>query len=185
MNVGSMADLFYADLAAQGVLIAGAVWCIAMPGRRIYPMQTKGVWFYAMWLLFWLIFAANGAIVVLDWNSGPWSSGLRLFVALPVALLGCAFVTWGIATLGVRNTSGLRDGFVARGPYLISRNPQYVGDILLFAGIAIAANSELALITHVLTSLLFVLAPLAEELWLEGEYGEDYCAYRREVPRFL
>lgn len=177
--------LFYADIFAHAVLIAGTVWCIAVPARRIYPMQTKGPWFYLMWALFWFVFVANGAIAVLDWNSGPWSSELRLFVAVPIFALGSAFVTWGIATLGTRNTSGVRDGFVARGPYLISRNPQYAGDILLFSGIAIAANSELVLITHLLTSLMFVLAPLAEEPWLEGEYGENYFAYRREVSRFL
>lgn len=177
--------LVYANLLAQGVLLAGAVWCIAFPSRRIYPMSKKGAWFYAMWLLFYFVFGSNFAFVVLDWNSGVWTSELRFFVGVPLIALGGAFVVWGIATLGTKNTSGLRDGFVARGPYRISRNPQYVGDIALFIGITVVANSQLVLVTHFLTSLLFVLAPLAEEPWLEAEYGEEYIAYRRAVPRFL
>lgn len=185
MSVAWTAYIFYADVFAHGALIIGVLWCIVLPEHRIYPMRTKGPWFYVMWLLFYFVFAANGALVILDWNSGPWSSWLRMFVAVPVFALGSAFVTWGIMTLGARNTSGVRDGFIARGPYLISRNPQYVGDIVLFSAIAIAANSELVLISHILTSLVFVLAPLAEEPWLESEYGDDYIGYRREVPRFL
>ena len=102
-----------------------------------------------------------------------------------MCVLGVGFLLWGIGTLGVQATSGLRDRFVARGPYLLSRNPQYVGDFLIFAGVTVLANSEVVLVTHVLTSLVFVLAPLAEEPWLEGEYGEAYAEYRREVPRFL
>ena len=62
-------------------------------------------------------------------------------------------LVWGIATLGVKNSSALRDGFIARGPYRISRNPQYVGDFFIFSGVIIVANSELVLVSHLLTSL--------------------------------
>jgi protein-S-isoprenylcysteine O-methyltransferase Ste14 len=85
----------------------------------------------------------------------------------------------------MKNTSGLRDGFVARGPYLFTRNPQYLGDILMFTGVSIAANSEIVLVTHAFTSLVFLLAPMAEEPWLKEQYGETYTSYRRDVPRFL
>jgi protein-S-isoprenylcysteine O-methyltransferase Ste14 len=73
--------------------------------------------------------------------TGPWSNGLRFWLALPVAFLGAALVTWGMVTLGARRTSGLADALVARGPYPVTRNPQYVGDFLLFLGITIFANS--------------------------------------------
>ena len=174
-----------ANLTSNAILLVGALWSVALPSRRIYPLERKGPAYYLMWILFTVVFASNGALAVLDWNTGPWTSNLRFALALPVAGLGAAFVTWGIATLGVKNTSALRDRFVAAGPYLISRNPQYVGDFLLFVGISIAANSPAAWVTHLLASLVLLLAPFAEEPWLEEQYGSDYREYRQRVPRYL
>jgi protein-S-isoprenylcysteine O-methyltransferase Ste14 len=185
VNAGWAQLLLYANLLSQVALFVGAVWCIAFPARRIYPMTSPNAWYYLMWGLFGLVFGSNLAFVFLDWNSGVWTSGLRFWLALPVAFLGGALVTWGIATLGVRRTSGLAEALVARGPYLITRNPQYVGDFFLFVGIAMLANSGVVAVTHVLTGLVLLLAPFAEEPWLEQQYGEGYLAYRRAVPRYL
>lgn len=177
--------LFYCNVACQLLLLFGAVWCVVLPEKRIYPMTSKGPVYYFMWLMFCFVFASNFALVILDWNTGLWPSPLRLVLGLPIVALGAGFVTWGIATLGVKNTSALADGLVSSGPYTISRNPQYVGDCTLFIGIAIIANSELVLITHLLASLVFIVAPLAEESWLEEIYGNPYLEYRMCVPRFL
>ena len=148
-------------------------------------MARRNGWYALMWVLFTFIFFSNPVFVVLDWNSGVWQSGLRFWLAVPVAFLGAALVSWGLATLGTKKTSGLPDELVARGPYLITRNPQYVGDFLLFVGVAIFANSGVVAVTHLLTALLLLLAPFAEEPWLEEQYGEAYVAYRRTVPRYL
>ena len=185
MNIGWIVPLFYANVFANGALLLGTIWSTAAPERRVYPMRAKGASYYSMWLLFDFVCLSNAALVVLDWNTGPLSPELRFLIGGPSLVLGAAVLIWGIATLGITNTSGVRDGFIARGPYLISRNPQYIGDVFFFAGIVIVANSEVVLITHVLTSLILLLAPLAEEPWLEDEYGDEYIRYRRSVPRFL
>jgi protein-S-isoprenylcysteine O-methyltransferase Ste14 len=177
--------LLYANLASLGALLAGELWCIAFPSRRIYPMTSRTAWYYAMWILFGIAFFSNPLFVFLDWNTGSWQSGLRFWLALPVALLGALLVSWGIATLGAKRTSGLPDGLVSSGPYLITRNPQYVGDFFLFVGVALFANSEVVTVTHLLTALVLLLAPIAEEPWLEEQYGEPYLAYRKTVPRYL
>jgi len=52
----------------------------------------------------------------------------------------------------------------------------------MFTGVVIAANSQRVLVTHALTSLVLFLAPLAEEPWLEAEYGDAYREYRKAVP---
>jgi protein-S-isoprenylcysteine O-methyltransferase Ste14 len=185
MTAGWARLLLLANLLAQIALLAGALWCIAFPSRRIYPMTGPNGWYYLMWTLFGFIFVSNLAFVVLDWNTGLWPSGLRFWLALPVAFLGAALVTWGMVTLGAKKTSGLADDLVARGPYLVTRNPQYVGDFLLFLGIALFANSEVVAVTHLLTALVLLVAPLAEEPWLEEQYGEAYVEYRRTAPRYL
>lgn len=177
--------LLYNNLLAHVALLSGAVWSIALPGRRIYPMARPDGWYYAMWALFGFIFLSNPVFVVLDWNAGLWHSPLRIWLAIPLVLLGGALVAWGIITLGVKRTSGLPQGLVAEGPYLLTRNPQYVGDLLLFVGVATLANSGVVAVTHLLTALVLLLAPFAEEPWLEQEYGEAYVAYRLRVPRYL
>lgn len=177
--------LLHANILAQAALFAGAVWCIALPDRRVYPMARRDAWFYAMWVLFGFVFFSNPVFIVLDWNSGPLASPLRYWLAGALAFLGTALVLWGIATLGAHRTSGLPEGLVAEGPYLLTRNPQYVGDFLLFLGVAVFANSGVVAVTHLLTALVLLLAPLAEEPWLESEYGEAYTSYRTRVPRYL
>ncbi len=173
------------NLLAHAALLLGAVWCIAFPERRIYPMQSRNGWFFGMWALFVFVFLSNPALAVVHWNTGPWADSLRFWLAVPLLLIGIGLTTWGWITLGSKNTSGLRDGFVARGPYAITRNPQYLGDFFIFTGFAIAANSGVAWVTHMLTALVFLLAPAVEEPWLERQYGEDYLRYRRSVSRFL
>ena len=177
--------LLYSNLLAHAALLVGVVWCIAFPARRVYPMAERDAWYFATWTLFGFVFFSNPVLVVLDWSSGLWPGALRYWLAAPLVLVGGGLVSWGIHTLGTRRTSGLPEALVAQGPYLLTRNPQYVGDALLLIGVSIAANSEIVLVTHLLTALVLLLAPFAEEPWLEGQYGDAYVRYRGGVPRYL
>ena len=100
-------------------------------------------------------------------------------------MLGGLLASSGMVTVGWRNTSGLKGGFISAGPYRFTRNPQYLGDIVFFVGVGVIANSAYLWIAHLLLALVFVVAPLTEEPWLEEQYGEAYREYRRRVPRFL
>lgn len=177
--------LLGANLVAHVVLLTGVLWCIAFPARRIYPMTTPDGWYYGMWLLFGCIFVSNPVFVFLDWNAGFWTSPLRFWLAGPLIVLGGGLVAWGMVTLGSKRTSGLAEGLIAEGPYLLTRNPQYVGDFLLFVGVAVLSNSAVVAVTHLLTALVLLVAPFAEEPWLEEQYGDAYAGYRNLVPRYL
>ena len=98
---------------------------------------------------------------------------------------GGLIVVWGIITLGRKNTFGLKDGFVLAGPYRFTRNPQYLGSVMIFVGVSLIANSLFLWIAHALLSFVYVLAPIAEESWLEQQYGQAYHEYRRDIPRFF
>ena len=172
MNAAWAQLLLYTNLLAQAALFVGALWCIAVPARRIYPMARRDGWYVALWVL-------------LDWNTGLWPGAMRFWLAAPFILAGGGLVSWGLVTLGSRRTSGLPQGLVAEGPYLLTRNPQYVGDLFLFVGVVVFANSAVVAVTHLLTAFVLLLAPFAEEPWLERQYGEPYRAYRRSVPRYL
>jgi protein-S-isoprenylcysteine O-methyltransferase Ste14 len=178
--------LFAADVFVLMILLIGATWSVAVPSTRIWPPPGRASWQYRLtWLGFILTFTFNAALLVLDWNSWLFQSNLRFIIGIPVALLGGLLVVWGMATLGARNTSGLADGFVAAGPYRFTRNPQYLGDMVLFVGLSIVANSLHLWIAHILLILVFLVTPLAEESWLEDQYGDVYLKYKRGTSRFL
>ena len=174
------------DVVVLLIMLTGIAWSVAIPDRRIWPPPHRLSWQYSLsWACFLVVCAISAALLFLDWNSWMFQSDLRFIIGVPVTLFGGFLGAWGVVTLGVTNSSGLRAGFVVSGPYRFTRNPQYLGDIILVVGVGVIANSLLLWIAHALLILVFVMAPLAEERWLEGQYGRVYHEYRRDVPRFL
>ncbi|MGB2964037.1 MAG: PEMT/PEM2 methyltransferase family protein [Anaerolineales bacterium] len=112
-------------------------------------------------------------------------SPLRFILGIPLILIGSMLLLWGIRTLGTINTSGVGDGFIQDGPYRFTRNPQYLGDMMLFIGLSIMANSGYLWVTHILLILIFLITTLAEECWLVEQYGETYLEYLGKTSRFL
>ena len=77
MDTNWAQSVLLTNLLAHMVLIAGALWCIAFPAHRVYPLSGKNFWYYSMWTLFNFIFLSNAAFILLDWSTGPWTSSLR------------------------------------------------------------------------------------------------------------
>ena len=178
--------IFVLDVTINYILLAGAAWSIVKPQTRIWPPPKKGSWQHVVtWILFCLAFSAMGILVVVDWNTWVLPNEIRYFIGLPSIAFGTFLVSWGIAALGVANTSGLRDRFVMAGPYRHTRNPQYLGDIILFVGISLLSNSLFVIVGHLLIIGVFLLTPLCEEVWLEEQYGDNYLQYKSQTPRFL
>ena len=185
---GLIRFLFIIDLVVIFLMLAGIVWSVVRPDRRIriWPPPGPRSWQYVLtWTGFFAAVGLNACLLLLDWNSWVFTGDLRFLLGIPLALLGGLLAIWGAVTIGWKNSSGERDGFFASGPYRFTRNPQYLGDNVLFLGLSIIANSQLLWITHALLALVFIIAPLSEEVWLKEQYGEEYERYRREMPRFL
>lgn len=178
--------IFVIDLIVHYILLFGIVWSVAFPKKRVWPPPKKWSWQYIVtWVGFYAAFILNGLLVVLDWNSWVLENNIRFFVGIPLVITGVLFFLWAFTTLGAENTSGVKSAFVRSGPYRHTRNPQYVGDIFLFAGVILISNSVYLLILNSLLSLVFLITPMAEEVWLEDQYGGKYLEYKQEVPRFL
>lgn len=178
--------LFVADMAVHYILLSAMVWSVAFPKRRIWPPPKKQSWQYIIiWTLFYLGLVLNVSLLVLDWNNWIISKPVRFFVGIPIIVIGSLLVSWGFLTLGTKNTSRIKVEFVITGPYQFTRNPQYLGDVILFVGITILSNSLYLAIVHVLGAIVFLITPLAEEVWLEKQYGEQYIQYKNATPRFL
>ena len=179
------------DLIFSAALVSGyfylllIIWSILRPQQRIWPAGKASWQLFFYWAVFYLLVGLTIALIMGDWNSWFLPASVRWGLGLPLALLGLGLVGWGIYALGLENTHGVRDGFITRGPYRFTRNPQYVGDIVMILGLILVANSPLATVACFLIILGFLLMPWAEEIWLEEEYGDEYLQYKISTPRFL
>ena len=124
--------------------------------------------------------------------------GANLFDhALVAAALGFATAALGeivrASTIGLQYiVRGGRDrrvyaqDLVTGGLYSHTRNPMYVGNMLILAGLAIASNSWTTVAVAIpLYALVCAAIVAAEERYLRSRFGADFEAYCRDVPRWL
>ena len=75
---------------------------------------------------------------------------------------------------------------VTSGLYRWSRNPMYVGVLLVVSGWALGFRSgALALYAAALVVAFHLRVVLGEEPWLARTHGDAWEAYRRRVPRWI
>jgi len=180
------AIIFFITLAAEALTTIAVVVSIASPSRRIWPPSQPRSWGqYYMLILFNV--SALGVILlgILDWGNFIIPLWARIVVGLPLWLAGNILAVWAIAALGIAPTSGNEGTLICRGPYRLSRNPQYVGFMIGLLGWALISNSALTLTVSIAAIVPLLLVPFAEEPWLLALHGSEYEAYKRTVPRFI
>ena len=75
---------------------------------------------------------------------------------------------------------------VQTGVFSISRNPLYLGSVIVFLGIALTFNILWALVTLLFSIIICVyVLILPEEQYLAGKFGEEYKAYIASVHRWI
>nr|WP_294510518.1 isoprenylcysteine carboxylmethyltransferase family protein [uncultured Rhodopila sp.] len=75
---------------------------------------------------------------------------------------------------------------VTTGPFVLSRNPIYLGNTILIAGAGLAfGNPWLVLMAVAIIRLVSVLAVRREEAHLAARFGEAWAAYAKRTPRWL
>src|SRR5580693_769844 len=113
-------------------------------------------------------------VLVFAWFSEP--TPFSLEIGLPLAVLGLALRAWAAGCLA-------KDRELATGgPYAYSRNPLYLGTLLVAAGLSIAARSP-GLAALFMAVFVFVYLPVIQN---ESEHlhhlFRDYAAYAAAVP---
>ena len=99
--------------------------------------------------------------------------------------MGFGFAVRLTLHMGWRNAFGEKRGLVTDGFFSKSRNPVYVATWVGLAGWALIANSFLVSMLLGFWAVLYLLAPIFEEPWLEQMYGAEFRAYKQQVRRFL
>lgn len=115
--------------------------------------------------------------------AGRWIGG-----AFILAWLGLAASALGVfrGAGTTANPTGEVTAFVIGGPYRYTRNPMYLGLILLQIGVAfVLGNGWILLLTVAAFIVLDRLVIAGEERYLAAKYGAAYDDYRRKVRRWL
>ena len=116
-------------------------------------------------------------VVVFAWFSRP--TALSLEIGVPISLLGLALRAWAAGCLAKNQQ------LATAGPYAYSRNPLYLGTLVVAAGLSIAARSA-SLGALFAAVFVFVYLPVIQN---ESEHlhhlFRDYAAYSAHVPLLL
>lgn len=122
---------------------------------------------------------------LVHWVAAPWNYvgivliGLGLLLTIRSVIL---FRRSGTQTHpGVKATQ-----LVHEGPYRYTRNPMYLGLIIILVGVAVLLGSvSPLLVIPLMIWILHVKFILREEKWMENWFGEPYLDYKKKTRRWL
>jgi protein-S-isoprenylcysteine O-methyltransferase Ste14 len=104
-----------------------------------------------------------------------------LYIGLVIYLFGVAFMI-----IAVRNfASTPRDKVITKGLYSVTRNPEYIGLLLMQIGLGTACISWLYLLLTVMLLILLNANLSAEERYCLHKYGDNYRKYKNRTPRWI
>ncbi|MEY2927981.1 MAG: hypothetical protein RL367_2458 [Pseudomonadota bacterium] len=110
-------------------------------------------------------------------------------IAALLAIAGVAMVIIAQLQMGAAWRIGFRQGdapvFVSHGLYRFSRNPIFLGMILLGIGTAVGVGLGWAWLAAALFALSAHLTVLLEEQHLTASFGTTYAAFKSRVPRWI
>jgi protein-S-isoprenylcysteine O-methyltransferase Ste14 len=113
-------------------------------------------------------------VIVFAWFSRP--TPLSMAIGVPLSLAGLALRAWAAGCLAKNRQ------LATGGPYAYTRNPLYIGTLLVAAGLAVASRSLglAALFTAVF--LLVYLPVIQNEEQHLRQIFPDYAQYAERVP---
>lgn len=144
--------------------------------------------------LIYLGFLALGVGIGRLWPLAIFGSAVareaRLGGAAALVIAGIVITIAGLRQFGKAGTDVRPDrattALVTGGIYRWSRNPLYIAQALVYAGIALAFDSLWALVLLVPTLIVIRYGVIArEEAYLERKFGADYRRFKAEVRRWL
>lgn len=165
-----------------------AILCLSLVKKlQFWPPPDKHTWPHRTMKLLFRGFLYP--LVALTWIEFEPLTGLRAVVQYGVGGI-LLFVGFGLAivitlNMGWRNAFGEKRGLKTTGWFSWSRNPIYVVTWIGLIGWGLIANNFMVAALLTGWAIMYLLAPLKEEPWLEEQYGNAYRQYKRSVRRFL
>ena len=116
-------------------------------------------------------------VVVFAWFSQPTPQSIGW--GIPISLCGLALRAWAAGCLA--KNQQLATG----GPYAYTRNPLYIGTLLVAAGLAVASRSPWLAILFAGVFFFIYLPVIQNEEQHLRKLFPDYAAYAEHVPAFV
>ena len=104
-----------------------------------------------------------------------------LYSGLIICLFGMIFTSVTILNFA----TSPKDKVITKGLYRFTRNPTYIGIILMQIGLGIACSSWLYLLLTVALVILLNANLSAEERYCLYRYGDDYQKYKNKTPKWI
>lgn len=127
----------------------------------------------------------NYFLPISRWLNYPWRYIGILFIVPGFCLsLGSSII---FRKLGTNPRPGTRANLiVTKGPFRYTRNPMYLGLIIMLLGISILLGSLSPLfVIPIVFVILHNQFVLREEKWMEEWFGDSYREYKSKTPRWL
>ncbi len=126
--------------------------------------------------------------VPIDWlysiHGLIWPLGVVMIIAA-LSIDVWAFKTFDAASTTIMPNKAVKN-LVTHGPFAWSRNPIYVGNVVLIVGIAlVSANSWMLLAAAEAAVLIEKLAILREEAHIKANFEQEWSAYSAKVRRWI
>jgi len=103
-----------------------------------------------------------------------------LLVGLGLTIAGLLLRTWACGHLEKEKE------LITTGPYRFTRNPLYLGNLMIGIGVVVGARSLWVLaLTLVLFLIFYPVVISAEKQKMKQLFPEEYTTYKEEVPLFF
>ena len=104
-----------------------------------------------------------------------------LYSGLIICLFGMIFTSVAILNFA----TSPKDKVITTGLYRFTRNPSYVGMILMHIGLGIACSSWLVILLTVVMMIMLNAVLPSEERYCLYRFGDDYQKYKNKTPRWI
>lgn len=143
--------------------------------------------------IFTLILLAGFVLLYVDKDShfGDFDTDIAFSIlGLIVLLMGefvrCFTIGYDYIKRGGLNKQIFAETLVRRGMFAHTRNPMYLGNILIATGAILSINYIwFTLVVLPLFYYIYIAITMAEEKYLGSKFGRDYETYLKEVNRYI
>ena len=165
--------------------------------KRFREIKTSFARFFLLWTIsgMWVSFCSMCALTAIASNDGVILNNI-FYIGLVTFIIGLSIeIIADSQKTKFRNDPKNKDKFINEGLWAKSRHPNYVGEITLWAGVAIMSFSSLegwqyvSLISPIFTYLLLVYVSGVPQLTASGQkkwgHLESYQDYIKNTPTLI